>query len=203
MPRPTPSGAGAVLSASYTAGIELLVVCTGNINRSPMGEALLRARLAERGVEAVVGSAGTRATLGPASPEVVELMAQRGFDVSTHVSRQLSPELVEAADLVVGMAREHVREAALLAPGALARTFTLKELVRRGAEGGPMLADETLGAWLDRLGGDRVPADLMGGSELDDVADPIGQRMAAFEQAADEIDDLATRLSRLVAPITP
>ena len=176
-------------------------MCTGNINRSPMGEALLRARLAERGVDAVVSSAGTRATLGPASPEVVELMGARGLDVSTHVSRQLVPEQVAAADLVVAMAREHLREASLLDPGGLARTFTLKEIVRRGRDHGPRLADEDLAAWLGRLGADRRPADLMGAADLDDVADPIGRRMAAFRQAADEIDALAAELAQLVAPV--
>ena len=186
---------------SYTAAIELLVVCTGNINRSPMGEALVRSRLAERGVVARVTSAGTRATLGPASPEVVALMSERGLDVADHVSRQLTPEQLDGADLVLGMAREHVRESVLLVPDALARTFTLKELVRRGQEHGPRWHGEELADWLDRLAVDRRHADLLGAADADDVADPIGQRMGAYRRAADEIDDLATSLARLVAPV--
>lgn len=204
--RRSPSGAPdrpaeAVAGASYTAGIELLVVCTGNINRSPMGEVLLAARLAERGATAVVASAGTRATLGPASPEVVELMAGRGLDLAGHVSRQLTPELVAPADLVVGMAREHVREAALLSPDALGRTFTMKELVRRGAEHGPRHVDEPLADWLARLAADRDHRELLGMSDVDDVADPIGQRLPAYRRAAEEIDELAAGIARLVAPV--
>src|SRR3546814_13095724 len=75
------------------------------------------------------------------------------------------------------MAREHVREVAVLDPGALARTFTLKELVRAGAAIGHPLPDEALDAWLRRAGAGR-PKDLLGGVGPDDsydIEDSVGR----------------------------
>ena len=61
--------------------------------------------------------------------------------------------LVAAADLVIGMAREHVREVAVLDPTASTATFTLKELVRGASvRRGPRRRDESLADWLARLG---------------------------------------------------
>jgi protein-tyrosine phosphatase len=176
------------------------VICTGNINRSPMGEVLLRERLAARGVEARVASVGTRATLGPAAPEVVGLVAELGLDLSGHRSRQLVPEHLAGTDLVLGMAREHVREAVVLDPTIRSRAFTLKELVRRGGGVGPRRADEPLDTWLVRADEGRTLQDLLGTSDHDDVADPIGRRLPAFRQALDEIVELSDALVRLVAP---
>lgn len=177
-------------------------MCTGNINRSPMGEVLLREHLTARGVDARVGSAGTRATLGPAAPEVVSLVAEMGLDLSSHRSRQLEPELLTGADLVLGMAREHVREAVVLTPTVRDRAFTLKELVRRGGAIGPRADGESLDAWLGRAGEGRTLQDLLGASDDDDVADPIGRRLPAFRDALDEILALSEALAGLVAPRT-
>jgi len=175
-------------------------VCTGNINRSPMGEALFRAHLSARGADATISSAGTQATLGPAPREVLELLAERGLDVHGHRSRQVTPALLAGADLVIGMAREHVRETVLLGPGTFGRTFTLKELVRRGREVGGRRPDEPLENWLAGVGEGRTTSSLLGASDEDDVADPIGRKMPAFRHAADEIDRLTSELAQLVAP---
>ena len=176
------------------------MVCTGNINRSPLGEALLRDRLAARGVEASVSSAGTRATGGPAAAEVVEILADLGLDGTAHVSRPLTPELVGGADLVLGMAREHVREAVVACPTAFDRAFTLKELARRAGDAGPRGGEAPVDAWLARLGAGRSLQDLLGAGELDDVADPIGKRRAAFDRCAAEIAALVDEVVPLLAP---
>lgn len=81
----------------------VLIVCTGNICRSPMAEGLLRARFAARG-RGVVESAGIAALVGrPADPVAVALLARRGIDLSGHRARQLTPELLAAADVVFVM----------------------------------------------------------------------------------------------------
>jgi protein-tyrosine phosphatase len=192
----SPSGADQTLP--YTRRIDVLVVCTGNICRSPMAEALLARGLAERGHSGRVHSAGTRATLGAADETVVGLMADRGYDLGGHRSRQLDRDLVADADLVVCMAREHLRETVLLDPGALARTYTLKELVRRATAAGARGDDEALGDWLARVGEGRDPARLLGDDRRDDVADPIGGRASAYRRAAEEIAGLTADLVRLV-----
>lgn len=84
----------------------ILVLCTGNICRSPMAEAVLRERL--YGTETQVSSAGTAALVGyPADPLAVEVAGRYGFDLSLHRGRQAAPPLLTAADLVLVMTRAH------------------------------------------------------------------------------------------------
>ena len=87
----------------------IIVVCVGNICRSPMAEALLRNAL--RGQEEItVESAGLGALVGhPASDYAVELMDERGIDISSHRAQQLTPDLVTKADLILVMESGHRR----------------------------------------------------------------------------------------------
>ncbi len=159
-----------------------------------MAEAFLRSHLAAAGVPAVVRSAGLLESGNPASASGVELMAGRGLDLRAHRSATVSAAILREADLILGMAREHVREAVVLDAGLWPRTFTLKELVRRGEATGPRQAGETLGEWLARVGQGRRISDLTGSSSADDIADPIGGPRSAYERLAAELDDLLDRL---------
>ena len=105
--------------------IDIVLLCTGNVCRSPMAEVLLRERLRAAGVAATVSSAGTWRAGEPASGGSLRAMQARGMDLSDHRSRLLDRDAVDGADLVVGMAREHVREVAVLVPELFGRTFTL------------------------------------------------------------------------------
>jgi glycine hydroxymethyltransferase len=165
-----------------------------------MAEALLRRRLDEAGVSAGVSSAGLLGHDVPASDGAVRVLAARGIDLAAHRSRRLSPELVAGADLVVGMAQNHVREAVLAVPDSMGRAFTLKELVRRGEAVGPRGGGETLADWLGRVGAGRRHADLLGDDPADAVADPIGLPDKAYRAAAEEIDELLRRLVELTFP---
>jgi protein-tyrosine phosphatase len=155
-----------------------------------MAETMLRHRLGQRGIEAAVSSAGLVADGRGASDEAVQVMADLGTPILDHRSRLLSADLVAASDLVLGMAREHVREVALLVPTAYPRTFTLKELVRRGAELGGRDDDESFADWLARLHDGRSALLHLGTSPDDDVEDPIGRRPAVYERVADELSRL-------------
>ena len=180
--------------------IEILTVCTGNIHRSPLAAYLLQRDLTERGFDAHVTSAGLLEDGRPAAEQILELLDARGLDASEHLTRRITPELLGAQDLVLGMARDHVREIILMQPGLNARVFTLKELVRRGTEVGSRGPDESVATWLARAAAGRTPASLLGSSGLDDVADPIGRRFSVFKKTAAEVEGLTADLAELLAP---
>lgn len=178
----------------------ILVLCSGNICRSPMAEVLLRDRLARRGLPGKVRSAGLYFDGRAAEPGSLDAMARRGLDLREFRSRVMDDGLVRGADLVLGMAREHVREAAVLAPDAFDRTFTLKELVRRGEEQGGPRPGEPFWAFVARLAeGRRFDAHL-GSSPTDDVDDPMGRSAAVFESTAATIEQLVDQAVDLLAP---
>ena len=100
----------------------ILIICTGNICRSPIGEGLLRSRLA--GVE--VASAGTSALVGePADGSAVVVAAEHGIDLSAHRAQQLTAALIRGADIVLTMEAAQKRAIVERYPYALGRVFQL------------------------------------------------------------------------------
>jgi len=180
---------------------EVLFVCTGNRCRSPSAALLLRQQLGEAGRDDVtVHSAGTvGADVGPPRPLVQEGRAF-GIDLGAHVPGKVDPGMLQAADLVVGLTREHVRQAVLALSSSFPRTFTLREIVRRGLHTGPRGAAEDLGAWLVRLHDGRLRADLMGASTDDDVMDPLGGSRDDYRRMLTEVSELTQTLRDLAWP---
>lgn len=138
--------------------MHILIVCLGNICRSPMAEALLREavrqdrHLRARGI--TVGSAGISGWDGaPATAEAVAVLRGRGLDLSGHRGRRLTPVLVDSADLILGAEAAH-------------RDFIL---ARHPEAAGKLI---TLGEY----------AGLPG-----DVADPYGEGIAAYQACADHL----------------
>lgn len=165
-----------------------------------MAEAFLRHRLEGRRVDVHVGSAGLRLVGEPASANGVDVLAERGLDLSAHRSRILDREMLEGTDLALAMSREHLREAVLALPDMWPRAFTLKELVRRGELIGPRAPGESIDAWLSRAHAGRNRTDLLGASPDDDVEDPIGLSRSEYEKTADELSGLVDRLVDLLWP---
>jgi protein-tyrosine phosphatase len=173
----------------------ILVVCSGNICRSPMAAGFLRAALERRfGARAPqVRSAGTVAREGePASVGAVFAAAELGVDLSAHRAVPLGPELVRGVDVVVAMAAEHRDAVARLARGTEVPTFTLKELVRRLEALPPAagLGPEDLRARVAEAVAGPDPGPRGPG---DDVPDPLGGTLDGYVAVARELRELAER----------
>ena len=157
-----------------------------------MAEALLRHKLDAAGVPATVSSAGTWRAGELAAAGSVNAMAARRLDLAAHRSTLLDRAAVQRADLIIAMAREHVREVVVLDPPSLAKTFTLKELVRRAEDLGP--SSLPFERWLAHVGQGRQARQMLGAAPKDDVVDPIGQPDKVFLDTADELERLIDRL---------
>ena len=188
----------------------ILVVCTGNVCRSPIAAGFLASGLERRFGSAAprVVSAGTHGWDGSgAMPESVRAAAEREVDISGHLARKLTIADIEGADLILGMAGEH-REAVVAAePGAAARTFTLKELVRLLEALPPASGRGTIDrdALRDRLAAaDEASREGFEGNPHDeDVADPLGMPEASFRAVAWDLDEWCTRLIDSLAGRAP
>lgn len=179
---------------------QVVVVCTGNVIRSPFAAAALEARLRDRGVGVSVTSAGLLTDGRPAEPHILTVGEQHGLDLSEHVSRRISPSILAPASLVIGMSRRHLREVAAMEPSVWPRTFTLRELSRRATQHGPRPAHFSLAQWAARLSADRTAAEMVADDPADDIDDPIGADRATFRAVVDEIDECLERVVRLLWP---
>jgi protein-tyrosine phosphatase len=84
----------------------IIVVCTGNICRSPLAEAMLRQRFSSSEVE--ICSAGIAALVNhPADPMAQQLAAENGLDISAHRARQATQEMLTSMDLILTMDQTH------------------------------------------------------------------------------------------------
>ncbi|MBM6401102.1 low molecular weight phosphatase family protein [Phycicoccus sonneratiae] len=170
----------------------VLVVCTGNVCRSPYLERRLRQDLAGTGIE--VSSAGTRGLVGrDMDPTSRALLVRAGADAEGFAARELTSELVAGADLVITAAREHRAAAARLHPAALRRAMTLRDLadlldgvtpreLADGYHGESTWVRHVVDVAASRRG--LVPARQDGV----DVTDPIGRGPEVFDRMAAEID---------------
>ncbi len=119
-----------ILKAVNTKNI--LFVCTGNSCRSVMAEAVLKKKLKEKNIDNVeVSSAGIMMLGGMGASEMTRFVLKKeSIDVSGHLSRGLSPELIDGSDIILVMERLHEKRIMELAPEAKTRVFLLKEFAK-------------------------------------------------------------------------
>jgi protein-tyrosine phosphatase len=100
----------------------ILVVCQGNICRSPVAEAMLRRQFPDKQVQ----SAGITAMSGhDADAVAAELASADGLDLSAHQARQLTQEHLQWADLVLVMSHNQRAQIGQKEPGAMGKTLLL------------------------------------------------------------------------------
>lgn len=186
-------------AAGPVAPTTVLVLCTGNVCRSPAAELLLAARLS--GARVQVASAGTRALVGaPMHEPMAALLRAAGVATERFVARALRPEQLRGADLVLAMSREHRAAAAALLPAVVRRTLLLSEAAAVAAA----VADD---GWPDDVAGDpaarlaALPAlapryRRASGRGDGEVPDPYRCGPDAYRASFDLIEEFVDRLVR-------
>lgn len=102
----------------------ILMVCVGNVCRSPTAEVILRSLCRDGSI--VVESAGLGALAGrPIDPLADAVLAEHGLSGAGHVARQVTPALIDTADLILVMEAPQLGAIRALAPCATDRTFLL------------------------------------------------------------------------------
>ena len=174
----------------------VLVVCIGNVCRSPLAERLLRERLREQLGElseaVVVESAGTRAMAGrPMDAMAAQELGRLGLTNEDFRARQLTERMANDAGLVLTATKELRSRVLEDAPGALRRAFTITEFAA--------LVDGVSADSPRELVADAAQRRSLARVEDYDVPDPIGAGPEVHRQAADLIDASVTPIAAAIA----
>lgn len=168
------------------------MVCTGNICRSPVGEALLADALNAGGI--AVTSAGTRAMEGsPPAPQALAYIHQALGENPRREGRQIAKETAEAADLILTMTENQRAWVTRLAPRTVRRTFTMLEFSRVLSELDENLPFNSLSDLVLECAPLRRRANLDGATN--DIADPYGGPPEVYTSSF----DLVAQASREIA----
>ena len=190
-------------------GFCLLVVCTGNLCRSPMAQAALQqslnARLAPADARRLqVASAGVRAPQdAPLERNTSRVLTERGIPIDGFTSRRLHLSMVADAGLVLTASRSQRLLIGQEMPDAYGRTYTLREFADllqevdpAGLPTDPVQRATKVVRMAREIRGLRapLPPDLM------DIDDPIGLRLPAFRRCLDVVLAAVAPIAAVLAP---
>jgi len=174
--------------------VRILFVCTANVCRSPMADALMSYEVRKHDLPVAVMSAGLLSGGRSADPRVIKRVKRCGADLDGHVSRALSAELVRGADFILTMTADHVVQLVGRFPDAMPRTHTIRHFVQSARQ---RRSDETLLEWATAANSHaRTNYAFTDASE--DIDDPIDLPDAAVESLLVELTSLVGWLRRLI-----
>lgn len=171
--------------AGMSQPVDVLVVCEGNLCRSPLAERLFRLRTPASRARA--SSAGLNAVVGdPMDPLAADELVRLGGDPTDFAARQFKSQMASDAHVILTASRAIRSQVVQLAPFALKRTFTLRELAAL-LEDPPWSGPKaSFRATLAKAADWRASASGLG-DDLD-VRDPIGRSPKVHRESADLID---------------
>ena len=103
---------------------KILVVCVGNICRSPSGERILQVKLPNKQiVSAGVGTAKSGLASKPADKMAAEVALEHGYSLDGHQAQQVTSELCRDYDLILVMEKGHIDAVTRIAPEARGKTM--------------------------------------------------------------------------------
>jgi protein-tyrosine phosphatase len=109
----------------------ILIICVGNICRSPTAEYMFRHRLSSASTS--IQSAGLGAMVGQRmDPAALEILGENGIEGEAHRARQVTSSMLRDADLVLAMEQEHVSRLMRMVPEASGKMMLLDRWERRG-----------------------------------------------------------------------
>lgn len=173
----------------------VLVVCTGNVCRSPLVERVLQARLDEAAPGAFeIRSAGTNALAGHGmTAEIAAIAGDLGGSDAGFISRQLTGQVLAGQDLVLALTREHRAKVLEIAPRLLRRTFTLREFGRMvrfvtAQSAKSEWAGRPYDRWQQLLpAAASVRHQILADQDEDDVVDPFRRDEAVHQEMVSQI----------------
>lgn len=184
----------------------ILVVCTGNVCRSPLIERLLQRSLDEAyGPGAVqVRSAGTGALVDSAMDErSARILTDLGGDPAGFAARWLEPDMITGADLVLTATREHRHTVMQHVPRAMRRSFTVRELAHlvHGLDPAalPSEPQERIEAVTGYAAAHRGNVAALDPAELD-IIDPYRQPEEIYHAMRDQLVPALEHITRVLAP---
>jgi protein-tyrosine phosphatase len=184
----------------------ILVVCTGNVCRSPYIERLLDAQLSGTGIS--IASAGTGALVGSAmDPQAEQRLIRAGGDPAGFVARQLTSALIRQADLVLCATRQHRSMVVRAEPKGLRYTHALADFsdLARAMGQAPQLTEGKPNV----VGGIATAATLHRHlinprtADQADIVDPYRRPAAVFDQMVEQVQTLLPPIVAVLSQAAP
>lgn len=155
--------------------MNILFVCTGNTCRSSMAEGILKFLLKENNIENInVSSAGLSAFEGQrANEKAIDVLINKGIDIKTHRSRQLTEEIIKTSDLILTMTGSHKKLITNTLPEYSHKIYTLKEYALK------------------------VNSESTENTNID-IDDPYGMDMKTYEETSNEITEQLIKIIKTI-----